>query len=712
MTIAAAGLDAIFRPRTIAVVGASRDRTAIGHEILHNLIEYGFTGSIFPVNPRASAVHSLKCYPDPGSVPDPVDLAVIVVPRDVVPAAVDACGRAGVKGVVVITAGFKEVGGEGVRREAELLAMVRRYGMRMIGPNCMGVVNTHPDIRMNATFAKAMPISGEQPAKIGFISQSGALGEAILADAREMSLGISMFASTGNKADISGNDLLEYWEDDPTVTLILMYIESFGNPTKFTRIARRITRRKPILLVKAGRSASGARAASTHTGSMAGLDVAVDSLLLQCGVIRSSSIQEMFVQARTLGKQPVPAGARVCVVSNAGGPAILAADACESLGLTLPPLSPASLTALKGVLPPEGTPANPIDLIASAGPDRYAPALRIALADPDIDALLVIFVSPIMIDAHAVARAIVSAVKDAGGGKPVVTCFMGKVGWQEGIRELEGNGIPVYRFPEVAAEGLAAAAQYREILSRPEGRSVIHTVDAARASAILDGAADARREGLDMLESRDVLEAYGIPCAAMRRVASPAEAIAFGLEVGYPIVLKADAPQFVHKTEHKVLRLDLRNGDEAGAAFRDLRGALDAVGGPSVIPIVAQKMIHGGKEVILGAFQDPQFGPVGMFGMGGIYVEVLKDVAFRVLPITDCDAAAMIRGIRGYPLLAGVRGEAPVDVASMEQMLLRLSQMMTGQTRIDSIDINPFIVSGTAEASAAVDARIRLRLAP
>ena len=630
MTIdaARAGLDAIFRPRTIAVVGASRDRIAIGHEILHNLIEYGFTGSIFPVNPRASTVHSLKCYPDPGSVPDPVDLAVIVVPRDVVPAAVDACGRAGVKGVVVITAGFKEVGGEGVRREAELLAMVRHYGMRMIGPNCMGVVNTHPDIRMNATFAKAMPISGEQPAKIGFISQSGALGEAILADAREMSLGISMFASTGNKADISGNDLLEYWEDDPTVALILMYIESFGNPTKFTRIARRITRRKPILLVKAGRSASGARAASTHTGSMAGLDIAVDSLLLQCGVIRSSSIQEMFVQARTLGKQPVPAGARVCVVSNAGGPAILAADACESLGLTLPPLSPASLTALKGVLPPEGTPANPIDLIASAGPDRYAPALRIALADPDIDALLVIFVSPIMIDAHAVARAIVSAVKDAGGGKPVVTCFMGKVGWQEGIREL-----------------------------------------------------------------------------------APAEAIAFGLEVGYPIVLKADAPQFVHKTEHKVLRLDLRNDDEAGAAFRDLRGALDGVGGPSVIPIVAQKMIRGGKEVILGAFQDPQFGPVGMFGMGGIYVEVLKDVAFRVLPITDRDAAAMISGIRGYPLLAGVRGEAPVDVASLEQMLLRLSQMMIGQTRIDSIDINPFIVSGTAEASAAVDARIRLRLA-
>jgi len=704
-----AGLDAIFRPRSIAVIGASRDRTAIGHEILHNLIEYGFTGSIFPVNPKASTVHSLKCYPDPGSVPDPLDLAVIVVPRDVVPAAVDACGRAGVKGVVVITAGFKEVGGDGVRREAELLALVRRHRMRMIGPNCMGVVNTHPDIRMNATFAKAMPSSGALPARIGFISQSGALGEAILADARELSLGISMFASTGNKADISGNDLLEYWEDDPTVALILMYIESFGNPTKFTRIARRITRRKPILLVKAGRSPSGARAASTHTGSMAGLDVAVDSLLEQCGVIRSSSIEEMFVQARTLGKQPVPAGSRVCVVSNAGGPAILAADALESLGLELPALSPASLEALRGVLPVEGTPANPIDLIASAGPDRYAGALRIALGDPSMDAFLVIFVSPIMIDAHAVARSIVDAVKEAGNGKPVVTCFMGKVGWQEGIRELEGHGIPVYRFPEVAAAGLAAAARYREIVSRPEGRTVELPVDAARAGAILKRAANAGSAGLGFLESAELLSAYGIPTAPARPVGSPAEAIAFGLEVGYPIVLKGDAPQISHKTEHKALRLDLRNGDEAGAAFRDLRATLDARGDAQEIPIVAQKMIRGGKEVILGTFQDPQFGPVGMFGMGGIYVEVLKDVVFRVLPITDREAAGMVRGIRGYPLLAGVRGEPPVDIATLEEMLLRLSQMMTGQTLIESIDINPFIVSVPGQPSLAVDARVRLR---
>jgi acetyl coenzyme A synthetase (ADP forming)-like protein len=700
-------LDAIFRPRSIAVVGASRDRTSIGREILHNLIEYEFNGPIYPVNPKASSVHSLKCYPDVGVIPDPVDLAVIVVPRDVVPAVVDQCGRKGVRGVVVITAGFKEVGGEGVRREAELLAMVRGYGMRMIGPNCMGVINTDPEVRMNATFAKAMPGDGGGKGTVGFISQSGALGEAILANARDLNIGISMFASTGNKADISGNDLLEYWEDDPAVSVILMYLESFGNPAKFTRIARRITRRKPILAVKSGRSAAGARAASTHTGSMAGLDVAVESLLAQCGVIRASSILEMFVHAQTLSKQPVPAGPRVGIVTNAGGPGILAADACENSGLTLPALSAGTLETIARILPAEGTPGNPIDLIASAGPERYEPAVKAALSDPSVDSLLVIFVSPIMIDAFAVARAIVAGVSAAGPtGKPVVTCFMGKVGWEEGIRELEGNGIPVYRFPELAVEGLAAAVRYRNVAAREEGNLVSFAVDRPRAAAMLEEKSRSGRRMLSALEGRDLLAAYGIPFVAARHVSSTAEAIAFGLETGYPIVLKGDSEAIVHKTEHRALRLDLRNGDQAGAAFMDLRKALDAVDPKALI--LAQKMITAGREVILGAFRDPQFGPVMMFGLGGIYVEVLKDVAFRVLPITDREAADMVRSIRGFPLLAGVRGEQGVDLADLETLALRVSQMMCDQPAIDSLDINPLIVGGQGQPAVAVDARVRL----
>ena len=703
------GLDAIFRPRSIAVVGASRDKTSIGREILHNLIEYEFNGPIFPVNPRATTVHSLKCYPDMGSIPDPVDLALVVVPRDAVCQVIDDCGRKGVRGAVVITAGFKEVGGVGARMEQDLVRRVRAHGMRLVGPNCMGVVNTDPEVRMNATFAKAMPMAGTAGCKIGFISQSGALGEAILANARDLSLGISMFASTGNKADVSGNDLLEYWENDPSVSIILMYLESFGNPAKFTQIARRLTRVKPVLAVKAGRSASGARAASTHTGSMAGLDVAVDSLLSQCGVIRAGTIQEMFVYAQTLSKQPTPAGPRVAIVTNAGGPGILAADACENLGLTLPALSAESLAALRRVLPPEGTPANPIDLIASAGAERYEPAVRIALADPVVDALIAIFVSPIMIDAHAVARAIVaSATSQAGPPKTVVSCFMGKIGWEEGIRELEGHGIPVYRFPELAAEGLASGLRYREILSRQEGRHRRFEVDIARASAILAGASGRRSQSLTLGESRDLLDAYGIPFVPFRRVASVAEAVAFGVEAGYPMVLKADSPAISHKTERGAVRLDLRNGDEAGAAYQDLRRTLDAI--DRAAPILAQRMIRGGKEVIMGAFHDSQFGPVGMFGLGGIYVEVLKDVAFRVLPITDREAGEMIRSIRGYPLLSGVRGEAAVDVAALEDALLRLSQLVTEQGGIEALDINPFIVQGSGQPSVAVDARVRIRL--
>ncbi|HEY3174577.1 MAG TPA: acetate--CoA ligase family protein [Candidatus Polarisedimenticolia bacterium] len=702
-------LDAIFRPRSIAVIGASRDRTAIGREILHNLIEYEFTGPIFPVNPKAASVHSLKCYPDVEAIPDSVDLAIIVVPAGLVPAIVDQCGRKGVRGIVVITAGFKEIGGDGVRREAELLEKVRGYPMRMIGPNCMGVINTDPAVRMNATFAKAMPAAPATAGGIGFISQSGALGEAILASARDLNLAISMFASTGNKADISGNDLLEYWENDPTVSIVLMYLESFGNPTKFTQLARRITRGKPILAVKSGRSTSGARAASTHTGSMAGLDVAAESLLTQCGVIRAATIQEMFVYAQTLSKQPTPAGPRVGIVTNAGGPGILAADACENLGLTLPQLGEGTLASLRRILPPEGTPSNPTDLIASAGAERYGPAVATVLADPVVDALMVIFVSPIMIDAHAVARAIVASTKSqAGPRKPVVTCFMGKIGWEEGIRELEGNGIPVYRFPELAAEGLAAAARYREVVSRVEGRSISFPVDRTAASAAIEKVVASGAAAMDQTQARELLESYGIPFTPCRRVASPAEAIDFGLEVGYPIVLKGDSTSLNHKTERKVVRLDLRNGDEAGTAYRELRSQLDRIDERAAV--LAQKMVKGGREVIFGAFHDPQFGAVGMFGLGGIYVEILKDVTFRVMPITDREASEMVRSVRGYPLLAGVRGEAAVDIALLEQMLLRVSQLVTENDSIDALDINPFIVSGAAGLSVAVDARVRVRV--
>src|SRR5262245_13633133 len=571
-SLAPGDLDAIFRPRSVAVIGASRDKTSIGREILHNLIEYEFNGPIFPVNPKAPMVHSLKCYPTVPDIPDPVDLAVVVVRRDMVLNAVDDCGRKGVKGLVVITAGFREAGEEGARLEAALREKILSYGMRMVGPNCMGVINTEPDFRMNATFAKEAPL----PGKIGFVSQSGALGEAILANAREMGLGISMFASVGNKTDISGNDMLTYWEDDPNVSLILLYLESFGNPQKFMQIARRITRTKPILTVKAGRSASGARAVGTHTGALAGMDVAVDTLLDQAGVLRCSTIEEMFVYAQALAKQPMPKGNRVAVVTNAGGPGVLAADALEQLGMTLPHLSSDSIKALRMILPPEATPANPIDLIASARDDRYRAAVKIAASDPNIDALLVIFVSPIMIDAHAVAVAIVEALRDTD--KPAVGCMMGKVGQAEGLKVLAAANVPVYSFPELAAEGLAAMDRCRQLSAREEGKLVPLDVDAPRAGAVIDRALSQRRSQLGLLESIDVLEAYGIPFAPSRVVSTSAEAIAFGIEAGYPIVLKIVAPELSHKTEAGGVKIDLRNGDETGVAFKEMSSKLKSVG--------------------------------------------------------------------------------------------------------------------------------------
>jgi acetyl coenzyme A synthetase (ADP forming)-like protein len=666
-------LDAIFRPQSVAVIGASRDQTSIGREILNNLFDYEFNGPIYPVNPKAPVVHSLRAYRSVGDIPEPVDLAVVVVPRGAVLNVVDECGRKGVKGLVIITAGFKEVGEEGARLEVELKEKIDAYGMRMIGPNCMGVINTQPEVKLNASFAKAMAL----PGKVGFISQSGALGEAILSSARDLGLGIAMFASVGNKTDISGNDLLEYWENDPNVSLILLYLESFGNPRRFTKIARRITRSKPILAVKAGRTESGARAVGTHTGAMAGLDVAVETLLEQCGVVRAPTIEEMFVYAQAMVNQPLPKGNRIAVVTNGGGPGILAADALENLGLSVPPFSESSIQALREVLPPQATPGNPIDLIASAR----------------------------AIDARSVAISIVESLE--GTDKPVVACFMGKVGQEEGLRILASAEIPVYRYPELAAEGLAAMVRCASLRSVEEGKEVRFESGAERAASVIEAARRQGRTDLTLLESMEVLDAYGIPCAPSRVVGSPADAIAFGIEAGYPIVLKVIAPELSHKTESGGVRVDLRNGDEAGIAFREMASRLDSFG-PNA-RILAQKMLRGGKEVIFGITHDTHYGPLAMFGLGGIYVELLKDVTFKILPLKDREADDMIRSIRGFPLLSGFRGDKGVDLEILREMLLRISQLVTELQEIEALDVNPFIVTDSRGSSAAVDARIKLR---
>ncbi len=690
-------LDAILRPRSIAVVGASRQKQTIGREILHNLIEYGFTGSIFPVNPGAAAVHSIKAYPTLCAIPDPVDLAVIVVPRPAVPGVLEDALAKKVRGLIVITAGYREAGEAGRREEEALRDAVRAAGVRMIGPNCMGVINTDPDIRMNATFAATRP----EPGSVGFMSQSGALGEVILARAREIGLGIATFVSMGNKADVSANDLIEAWEDDPRVNVILMYLESFGNPERFAAITRRVTRKKPILAVKSGRTAAGARAAFSHTGALAGTEVAVDTLFEQCGVLRAGTMAEMFALGSALAHQPLPAGNRIAILTNAGGPAIMATDAASTQGLEIRELSAPTQQALRRVLVPEASVRNPVDMIASADASRYAAALEILRADPEVDGVIVIFVSPIMINALEVARAIIAAGK--GARQPILTCFMGTEQGRPGLEELRRAGFPVYLFPEEAAAAMSGMDRYRRIRERPEGRLVTFEVDRDRATAALGSAAKAGRTDLDPGEVSELLVAYGLPVVPARLCGNADEAAAAAMALGYPVVVKAVGPELVHKTERGAVKVDLRTADEVRSACRAIAGAAGAA------RFQVQTMVRGGHETILGVARDPKFGPLLMFGLGGIFVEVMKDVIFRILPITDVEARDMVRGIHGFPVLAGARGGPKADEEFLVEALLRLAQLAIDYPAIAQVDINPLIVTPSRSTSFVVDARVRVQ---
>lgn len=693
-------LDVIFRPRSIAVIGASRRRGSIGHEILHNLIEHDFQGVVFPVNPTARVIHSIKAYPSVLDIPDPVDLAIIVVPYRHVLQVVDECGRKGVRGLVVISAGFREVGGEGIAREEALLEIVREHDMQLVGPNCMGVINTEPSVSMNATFAPTFP----PPGPIGFMSQSGALGVTILDHARELGLGISMFVSVGNKADVSGNKLIEYWGRDPGTRLIVMYNESFGDPRRFTRLARQVTKEKPILAVKAGRTRTGARAASSHTGALAGMDVAVDALFEQCGVIRATTLEELFDFAMAFSNQPVPRGDRVAIITNAGGPGILTADACESLGLEIAPLTEETRARLRAEVPEEASVQNPVDLIASADAAIYSVALDIVLQDPTVDAAIAIFVPPVQVDTGAVAAGIAEIVA-RHEDKTVLGCLMGKKGLHVGMSELKRQKIPVYMFPESAARALAAMTRYRRWCERPLGEVVEFTVDRERATAAIASARTDGREHLSLGEVEEVLGAYGIPLAGSRFAASANAAVQAAEKLGWPVALKVESAAVVHKSDVGGVRLGLGNADEVRAAFAEIESA---VGAGRMEGVRVQRMVEGGRETVIGMTNDRLFGPLVMFGLGGIHVEVLKDVVFRIAPISGIDAAEMVRSLRADALLTGVRGEPPVAFGALEEAILRVSQLVLDLPEIAEMDVNPFLAFPERERCVAVDGRIRL----
>lgn len=701
-TAAVNALTAFFAPRAVAVVGASRRRGTIGGELFHNVRAYGFSGPVYAVNPAGGEVQGQPAYAGIGEIAGPVDLAVIAVPAASVAAVAEQCAAKGVRALVVISSGFAEVGEAGRALQARLLQICRTGGMRLIGPNCMGIVSTDPAVRLDATFAPVEPLEG----RVGFMSQSGALGLAIMDYAAARGIGLSSFASVGNKADISGNDLLQYWEEDPRTDIILLYLESFGNPRKFSRIARRVARRKPIVVVKSGRSSAGARATSSHTGAMlAASDVTVAALFRQAGVIRTDTLEEMFDVAAVLANQPVPAGRRVGIITNSGGPAILCADTAEAEGLTVPVLLEGTQRRLRALLPAEASVANPVDMIASASAEHYAEAIRLVAADPEVDAVVAIFIPPIVTQADEVARAIAAAAREIPPGKPLLTVFMSSRGVPDALRGPDVR-IPWFAFPEDAAIALARAARYGEWRAQPP--SAVPAFDGLQKSRAAAVIATALRRGGEWLEPDEIaalLACYGIPALEQRIAATPEDAAAAAGQVGAAVALKAVAPGVIHKTEAGGVRLNLEGPDEVRMAAAEMADRFRTAGHP-VTGFVVQRMADPGIEMIVGVTHDPQFGPVLACGAGGVTVELLKDISVRLTPLTERDAAEMVRELKTSPLLLGYRGAPAHDVGALELIILRISAMVEDLPQIAELDCNPVVVH--RQGASVLDARVRI----
>ncbi len=698
-------LDAIFKPRSIAVIGATPRPGSIGREILNNLFNNEFNGKIFPVNPKYEYIHSTKAYLSVLSIPDEVDLAVIVVPAAGVLSAVQECAKKGVKGLVIITAGFRETGAEGAKLEDAIIRIAAKHGMRMIGPNCMGVIDATPGVRMNATFSPGVPPSGT----VAFMTQSGALGVAILLAVQKLGLGFSYFASVGNKADVGAMDLLEYWENDEHTKLIAMYLESFGDPRRFTELSKRISKTKPIVVVKSGTSAAGARAASSHTGSLAGLEIASEALLQQCGVNRVSSIEEMIHVVQGFVGAPIPSGNRICIITNAGGPAIMAADAADGHGLHIAALSEATRAAMRKALPAEASVENPIDMIAGAGPDQYERVLDLVLADAAVDLAIAIFVPPLMIEPLEVIRRITRVAR--AHPKPVYSVLMAEETYYERIPREVPDHVPIFRFPEDAVKVADHTNRYRAWRARPAGSVRTFDVDAARVRAVVEKKSRTGGGYLAPADTHAVLQAYGFPTVGHAVVPVDGDMGATAGSLAFPVVLKVVGERIVHKSDVGGVILNIRDEKALVAARDKMSASLEKAGVfKHATGFLVQEMVGDstGKEVILGVAQDPKFGPLLMFGMGGRYVEILRDVVFRVLPMTDVDAHEMVRAIRSYPLLEGIRGDKRVDIELAEELVLRLAQLISDVPTIEELDMNPVILTPKRDGCRVVDARIRV----
>jgi acetyl coenzyme A synthetase (ADP forming)-like protein len=684
----AASLDPFFKPAAVAVVGASSRAGSIGGELFRNVLRGEFRGVAYPVNRSGEPVAGVHAYRSIAEIGEAVDLAVVCLPGGRVLEAAEEALASGVRALCVISAGFAEIGPEGEARQDLLLELVRSHGARLLGPNCLGIAVA--DVRLNATFGpRSLP-----PGKIGFSSQSGALGLALLERATEKSLGLSAFVSIGNKADVSSNDLLEYWEEDPNTDVVLLYLESFGNPRKFARVARRVARTKPIVAMKAGRTAAGARAASSHTAALAGSEAAVDALFHQAGVIRVDTLEELLDVTALLDGQPLPRGRRVAVLTNAGGLGILCADACEAAGLSLSPLADETVAALHTVLPSEASVSNPVDMLGSAVGTTYESVLPTLLRDPGVDAVIVLFVPPVVAGADEVAAAIARAAEaEASEGKPVLACVISQTGTPP---QLLAAPVAAFDYPESAARALGRAAERAEWLRRPQGRvPTLDGIDLAAAHVVVDVAEE---RWLAPDEVRRLLEAYGLPVVAERVANTLEETLAVAAELGYPVVVKTAAAG-VHKTEQGGVALDLRDpGAVSEAATR--------IG----LPVLVQPFVRGGAEMLVGAFQDPVFGPLVALGPGGTMAELIGDAGFRLAPLTDTDADELVQSGKAGLLVRGFRGAPPADSRALADVVLRVARLADDLPEVAELDLNPVIAR--PDGCVVVDARARIGAPP
>ena len=702
---AAESVRPLLEPRAVALVGASRRPGSIGAALLHNLRAAGFTGALHLVHPTADAIDGMPVHRSVSAIGAPIDLAVVAVPAADVPDVVRDCAHAGVRGLVVISAGFAEVSPEGRAAQGRLVELVRASGMRLVGPNCLGLLNTAPAIRLNATFAPTWPPAGN----VAMLSQSGALGIAILDYVRVLNMGISSFVSVGNKADVSGNDLIAYWGEDPRTRVILLYLESFGNPRRFAQLAPAVARDKPIVAVKSGRSMAGTRAAQSHSASLATLDVAVDALFEQAGVIRTESLEALFDVAALLSTQPVPAGARVGVVTNAGGPGILFADACEALGLVLPTLGPETTAELRGFLPGNASVANPVDMIASATPEQYARTIEVVGRDAGVDAVVAIYVPPMVTDPETIAAAIARGAGTVPVEKPVLTVFLSARGAPAVLGGGPRGALPSYAFPENAARALAAAVRYGAWKRRERGTALVlepFARDAVRAvvDRAIAGATEPR--WLDAADTATILRAVGIQLAETEIVA-PREAVETAERLGYPLVAKAVSPGLVHKTDVGGVVVGINTPAEMAAAVQRLETNLRAVGRP-LEAVMLQRLVANGVEALVGVTTDPTFGPLLVCGLGGTLVELLRDVAHHLVPVTDRDAEEMLARLRTSRLLDGYRGAAPGDRAALVDVVRRVSALVDVVPELEELDLNPVKVLAPGAGAVVIDARIRL----